>query len=108
MSSPSKAIRVLLLTALAIFAAQVVRAQDVPPRAVLDKYCVTCHNTRAKTAGLMLDTLDLSTLSAHTDIGEAIVRKMRAGMMPPPGSPRPDHDAYATTRGWFEKELDRI
>jgi mono/diheme cytochrome c family protein len=77
-------------------------------RAVLDRYCVTCHNQRLKTGGLTLDTLDLSTLEKHSDVGEAIVRKLRGGMMPPAGAPRPDRETYATLRGWFETELDRI
>ena len=83
------------------------RAQDAP-RAVLDKYCVTCHNQRAKVGGLALDTLDLAALDQRTDVGEAIVRKMRGGMMPPPGSPRPDAAAYAGMRTWFETKLDAI
>ncbi|MGE3405156.1 MAG: DUF1592 domain-containing protein, partial [Vicinamibacterales bacterium] len=77
-------------------------------RKTLDKYCVTCHNQRAKVAGLALDTLDLATLDQHTGVGEAVVRKLRGGMMPPTGSPRPDAASYATARRWFESELDAI
>ncbi len=83
------------------------RAQEAP-RAVLDKYCVTCHNQRAKVGGLTLDNLDLAALDQRTDVGEAIVRKMRGGMMPPAGSPRPDAAAYAGMRTWFETKLDAI
>jgi hypothetical protein len=98
---------VLSLFAVVGTGVQAAVAEDTP-RAALDRYCVTCHNQRAKTAGLMLDRLDLSRLSEHTDIGEAIVRKLRGGLMPPAGSPRPDRDTYASMRSWFEKELDRV
>ena len=59
-------------------------------RALLDQYCVTCHNQKLKTANLLLDQLDLAHLGDHADIGEKVVRKLRAGMMPPAGLPRPD------------------
>ena len=49
-----------------------------------------CHNARLKTADLLLDQLDLAHLGDHPDIGEKVVRKLRAGMMPPAGLPRPD------------------
>src|SRR5579862_5214530 len=101
--------RVLIVSLLAVTGAGVRTAvADDTPRAALDRYCVTCHNQRLKTAGLTLDTLDLTALSAHTDVGEAVVRKLRGGLMPPAGSPRPDRDTYASMRSWFEKELDRI
>ena len=62
------------------------QAADVAePRAIIDRYCVTCHNTKAKTANLMLDQLDLAHLGDHAEIGEKVVRKLRAGMMPPTG-----------------------
>ena len=77
-------------------------------RAALDRYCVTCHNQRLKTGALALDTLDLSALDERTDVGEAIVRKLRGGMMPPAGAPRPDGATLASLRSWFEGELDRI
>ena len=59
-------------------------------RAVLDQYCVTCHNQKLKTAGLMLDKLDLAQVGEHAEQWEKVVRKLRAGMMPPAGLPRPE------------------
>ena len=59
-------------------------------RALLDRYCVTCHNTRLKTAGLTLDTIDLTQVSANASVLEKVVGKLRSGQMPPPGRPRPD------------------
>ena len=51
-------------------------------KALLDQYCVSCHNQRAKTAGLMFDTMDLGHLSEDADVWERVVRKLRGGMMP--------------------------
>ena len=76
-------------------------------RAVLDKYCVTCHNATLNTANLKLDQLDLSRLGEHADISEKVVRKLRAGMMPPSGMPRPDAATRDALIGWLEGELDR-
>jgi hypothetical protein len=76
-------------------------------RAVLDEYCVTCHNQQAKTAGLMLDTLDLSRLSEHADQWEKVIRKVRVGMMPPQGSPRLDPETQRALVSWLQTSLDR-
>jgi Protein of unknown function (DUF1592)/Protein of unknown function (DUF1588)/Protein of unknown function (DUF1587)/Protein of unknown function (DUF1585)/Protein of unknown function (DUF1595) len=77
------------------------------PRALLDQYCVTCHNEKLKTANLLLDQLDLAHLGDHADIGEKVVRKLRAGMMPPSGMPRPDPVTREKFITWLESELDR-
>src|SRR5262245_5584417 len=55
-------------------------------RELLDKFCVGCHNQRSKTAGIMFDTLDLAQVTEHADVWEKTIRKLRAGMMPPPGA----------------------
>ena len=75
--------------------------------AVLDTYCVTCHNDKQKTAGLSLQGVDLAAAGAHAAIGEKVVRKLRSGMMPPPGRPRPDRATVEATRVWLEGALDR-
>src|SRR5689334_10287873 len=61
-----------------------------PPRAILDKYCVGCHNQKLRTAGLTLDTMDTAAVGAHADVWEKVARKLGAGAMPPAGLPRPD------------------
>jgi cytochrome c5 len=76
-------------------------------RKVVDQYCVTCHNARLKTANLQLDQLDLGRLSDHPDIGEKVIRKLRAGMMPPTGVRRPDPQTLESLIRWMENELDR-
>jgi cytochrome c551/c552 len=76
-------------------------------RAILDQYCVTCHNQKLKTAGLMLDKLDLAQVGEHAEQWEKVVRKLRAGMMPPAGLPRPNAAAYEALTVALENELDR-
>jgi mono/diheme cytochrome c family protein len=83
------------------------QAATAPPRAVLDKYCITCHNQRLKTGGLALDVLDLAQLSEHADVWEKVVRKLRTGAMPPVGRPRPDTAVADSVTSWLEAELDR-
>ena len=83
---------------------------------VVTKYCVTCHNDRAKTGGLSLDglgPLDKSdesggaSVGAHADVWERVVRKVRVGMMPPQGSPRPDQDTQRSLISFLTASLDR-
>jgi hypothetical protein len=77
------------------------------PQAVISKYCVTCHNERARTAGLALDGLDASRPGDHAETWENVVDKLRAGSMPPPGRPRPDPATYDAVASELERALDR-
>jgi mono/diheme cytochrome c family protein len=76
-------------------------------RATLEKYCVTCHNQRVQTAGLALDTLNLAEIPAHAETWEKVIRKLRTGLMPPAGMPRPDRAVYDGFASWLETEIDR-
>ena len=82
-------------------------AQAPPPRAVLQRYCFTCHNQRTRTAGLALDVLDMARPGEHAEAWEAVVRKLRTGAMPPAGRPRPDPAASDAVVAWLEDALDR-
>jgi len=82
-------------------------AHDVPARAMFDKYCVTCHNQKLKTAGLMLDTLDPANVAEGAATWEKVVRRLRGGSMPPAGMPRPDPAVYDSVAGFLETGLDR-
>lgn len=75
-------------------------------RAVMDHYCVGCHNTRLRTANLELDKLDLTHLGDHAEIGEKVIRKLRAGMMPPSGVPRPAPAVINALYTWMENDID--
>src|SRR5687767_4609201 len=87
-------------------APQAARSSDTP-RALLDRYCVTCHNDRVKTANLSLQGLDLTKVAADAELWEKVIRKMRAGVMPPPDLPRPPRADYEGLRDWLETEIDR-
>ena len=76
-------------------------------RALLDKYCVTCHSDRLKTANLSLQGLDLGHVADHAEVWEKVIRKLRAGVMPPPDLPRPSLAEYEGLRDWLETEIDR-
>src|SRR5688572_23626553 len=73
---------------------QPARATPTAPQAVLEKYCITCHNQTLHTAGLTLDNLDLTKPNVNSEVWERVITKLRAGSMPPPGRPRPDATAY--------------
>ena len=85
-------------------------AATAPHRALLDQYCVACHNDRTRQAGLTLQTINaeqVGQIPEEVEVWEKVVRKLRARVMPPPGRPRPDdavYDAFATS---LESALDR-
>ena len=76
-------------------------------RAVLDQYCVSCHNDRAKTGGLSLQTVDLAQAPANADVLEKVIRKVHGGMMPPAGLPRPDKAVADGLVTWLRSTLDQ-
>jgi Protein of unknown function (DUF1592)/Protein of unknown function (DUF1588)/Protein of unknown function (DUF1595)/Protein of unknown function (DUF1587)/Protein of unknown function (DUF1585)/Planctomycete cytochrome C len=80
-------------------------AQD---RALIDKYCVTCHNQKLKTAGLALDTADFARPSESAEAWEKVIRKVRAEMMPPVGSPRPDKASMDQLATYLESSIDTV
>ena len=81
-------------------------AEDAPRQLLLNRYCVSCHNDRLKTAGLTLDAYALDAVGRHPEIWEKVVRKLRGGLMPPSGRPRPDAPALDGLAAWLEDELD--
>jgi hypothetical protein len=76
-------------------------------RALLDKYCVTCHNQKLKTAGLMLDKADVERIGDGAEVWEKVVRKIHGGTMPPLGMPRPDPATLDSFASSLEVSLDR-
>ena len=78
-------------------------------RQLLNRYCVTCHNQRLRTADFALDSpdADLTNVGEHAELWEKVVRKLRAGSMPPSSRPRPDQAAYDDFRYWLETSLDQ-
>jgi len=121
--------RILSLTAVWVTALAVVSAQSTAPAPAarpqrtaavaaqpalppadpgfVKQYCVTCHNERVKAAGLVLDPAGVDHVGTDPEIWEKVVRKIKTGMMPPSGMPRPDRaslDGFATG---LEARLDR-
>ncbi len=79
-------------------------AQD--HNAVVRRYCVTCHNDKTKTGGLSLASFDVARAADDGDVAEKVIRKLQAGMMPPPGVQRPDAPAYAALIAAIETNVD--
>jgi mono/diheme cytochrome c family protein len=82
-------------------------ATAVSLRALVDEHCVGCHSSRLKSGGVALDGTDLAAIAANPAAWERAVRKTRAGMMPPAGSPRIDPAVREALAVGLEVELDR-
>jgi cytochrome c551/c552 len=78
-----------------------------PERALIDRYCVGCHSAALKSGGLVLEKLDVTHAGDAAETWEKVVRKVRAGMMPPAGVPRPDRAALDSLAANLEMQLDR-
>ena len=76
------------------------------PRALIDRYCLGCHSDRVKSGGLALSGLNLDAVDRSAEIAEKVIRKLRGGLMPPAGAPRPDSRSAATFVSWLENEID--
>jgi hypothetical protein len=97
---------VLLCALGAAVSAQTAAIDIAPQRALLDRYCVTCHNDRLKTAGLILEKADLAHPPEGAEVWEKVIRRLRAGTMPPAGMPRPDKAAANTLASYLENSID--
>jgi mono/diheme cytochrome c family protein len=75
--------------------------------ALINQYCVTCHNQRARTGGLALDTMSLSNIPAGAETWEKVIRKIRGGQMPPAGMPRPPQAALDGLVAHLETSIDK-
>ncbi|HEV3058885.1 MAG TPA: DUF1592 domain-containing protein [Vicinamibacterales bacterium] len=71
------------------------------------QYCAGCHSDRGKAGGLSLAEFDVQRATEHPDIAEKMIRKLRLGMMPPAGAPRPDDASLQDLRGTLETRMDR-
>jgi hypothetical protein len=88
-----------------------VSAEGATHRAAVDRYCVTCHNSRvngaATASGVVLDKADLNHVAENPELWEKVVRKLRTGDMPPGGQPRPDRATHDALVGFLQSRLDR-
>ena len=78
------------------------RASDL-----IDRYCSDCHNDADLTANLSLDGHELAAVAGDAELWEKVIRKLRAGMMPPPGTDRPPPAEQTALTEWLESEIDR-
>ena len=83
-----------------------IAAPAASPSAVVKQYCAGCHNQRVKAGALMLDAIDASRPAEHAEIMEKVVLKVRGGLMPPAGAPRPEKDVLAALAASLESSLD--
>ncbi|MEP7245654.1 MAG: DUF1592 domain-containing protein [Gammaproteobacteria bacterium] len=74
---------------------------------VLDQYCVKCHNTEDWAGGVAFDTLSASDIPADSETWEKAIRKLRTGMMPPAGKPRPQRAVLEGFANELASSLDR-
>jgi len=96
-----------LLIAAAIAIAAQSTGDATTASVTIQKYCVTCHNDRLKTAGLTLATLDVAHPSAQSEVWEKVIRKLRTRAMPPPNVPHPNEQTYDALAGYLEASIDR-
>ena len=85
-----------------------VQRTRVDPNAVVEEYCTRCHNERRRTGNLVLEGFDLANGARMRPVVEKMIRKLRAGMMPPAGVRRPEPAVIAETAAVLEAEMDRI
>src|SRR5215510_14876927 len=73
---------------------------------LVNKYCATCHNERTKAGGIVLEKVDVDHPASNPELWEKAIRKLRAGLMPPSGAPRPDRAALEKFRATLETAID--
>jgi mono/diheme cytochrome c family protein len=78
-----------------------------PSKALVNRYCVTCHNQKLRTAKLAFDTMDLAHPEKDALIWERAIRKLRGGMMPPPGAAKPPAESVNAFATYLETSLDK-
>ncbi len=81
-------------------------ASEQDHNAVIKRYCVGCHSDRLKTGGLTLESFDVARAARNAEIGERVIRKLQAGLMPPPASPRPTPAVHAALVRALETTID--
>src|SRR5579862_4555216 len=76
-------------------------------KALVDRYCVTCHSEKSRSGGLSLQSADFQNIPKAAEMWEKVIRKLRVGAMPPQGMPRPDKPALDGLASYLETALDR-
>jgi len=82
------------------------QVNGVDGTAVLDEFCVSCHNLEDYSGGVDLEGMDIHTIAKFPEIGEKVIKRLRAGMMPPVDQPRPDRDVLQSLAVILEQAID--
>ncbi|MCH7815105.1 MAG: DUF1592 domain-containing protein [Proteobacteria bacterium] len=107
----------LLVTALLLLAPDEPSSPDLADQpgvvseqhaALINQYCVVCHNQVMQTANLALDSIDIADVPSHPQVWEKVLRKLRANAMPPSGMPRPEEAGLQQLVAYLEGSLDRM
>src|SRR6266850_2317918 len=97
----------LTVCGFAIFTAVLTAQQPASQQDLVSKYCLTCHNDKLQTGGLTLEKVDAAHPARDAETWEKVIRKLRAGLMPPSGAPRPDRATLDTFRASIETSIDQ-
>ncbi len=81
-------------------------AATAAQRALINDYCVSCHNQKTKTAGIVLEGLDFNRVANNAEVWEKVLRKVSTGQMPPASAPKPEKKEAAALVAWLESTLD--
>lgn len=81
-------------------------AAEIDAGALIDEYCVACHNLNDYSGGIDLEGMDAQSLADYPEIGEMVISRLRAGLMPPGGEPRPEHALIQDWAAVVEDSID--
>src|SRR5580704_6668473 len=94
------------LTMLSV-AAAVAQTGAPPTRTLVNQYCAGCHNDQLKSGSFSFAKFDLTHPEQTPDQAEKVIRKVRAGLMPPPGLPRPEATQMKAFAATLETSIDQ-
>ena len=83
-----------------------VRPGDAAGQAIIEETCQGCHNDRARYGNMSLESFEVAQADENSELAEKVIRKLRAGMMPPAGVQRPDESALASLATLLETRID--
>lgn len=72
----------------------------------IEQYCMDCHNLEDYSGGVAFDLMSSDQVGEESEVFEEAVRRLKGGLMPPPGEPRPDNEEVTALAGWLENRLD--
>src|SRR5215203_1532262 len=109
MNSTVLSLGIVLLSAASAAAQTLVPAPvpSHPQQSLVTRYCTGCHNDRTRSGGFSWTALDLANPAANAQAAEKVIRRVRAGLMPPAGAPRPDAASLRALAGSIESAVDR-